>query len=78
MAYNPDLVKRFAMSLEQMSVADERTGANLSIEQIGARLGLDSSESFRIAHSNRPPAEMFAGPNVLEIHEVILSTERRE
>src|SRR5205809_703152 len=37
------------MSLEQMSVADERTGANLSIEQIGARLGLDSSESFRIA-----------------------------
>jgi heme-degrading monooxygenase HmoA len=36
------------------------------------------SESFRIAHSNRPPAEMFAGPNVLEIHEIILSTERRE
>jgi heme-degrading monooxygenase HmoA len=36
------------------------------------------SESFRIAHSNRPPAEMFAGPNVLEIHEVILSTERKE
>jgi len=37
-----------------------------------------SSESFRTAHSNRPPAEMFAGPNVLEIHEVILSTEKRE
>jgi heme-degrading monooxygenase HmoA len=37
-----------------------------------------NSESFRIAHSNRPPADMFAGPNVLEIHEVILSTERRE
>jgi heme-degrading monooxygenase HmoA len=36
------------------------------------------SESFRIAHSNRPPAEMFAGPNVLEIHEIILSTERRD
>lgn len=34
------------------------------------------SESFRIAHSNRPPAEMFAGKNVLEIHEVIQSTER--
>ncbi|MFN2427378.1 MAG: antibiotic biosynthesis monooxygenase [Candidatus Binatia bacterium] len=33
------------------------------------------SESFRIAHSNRPPAEMFAGPNVLEIHEVIQTTE---
>jgi len=37
-----------------------------------------NSESFRTAHSNRPPAEMFAGPNVLEIHEVILSTEKRE
>jgi heme-degrading monooxygenase HmoA len=36
------------------------------------------SDSFRAAHSNRPPAEMFAGSNVLEIHEVILSTERRE
>ncbi len=36
------------------------------------------SESFRAAHSNRPPAEMFAGPNVLEIHEVILRTDHRE
>lgn len=36
------------------------------------------SESFRIAHSNRPPAEMFAGPSALEIHQVILSTDRRE
>ncbi|MFQ5665437.1 MAG: antibiotic biosynthesis monooxygenase family protein [Candidatus Binatia bacterium] len=36
------------------------------------------SEAFRAAHSDRPPAEMFAGPNVLEIHEVILSTERRD
>ena len=35
------------------------------------------SESFRIAHSNRPPAEMFAGPNVLEIHQVIQTTEKR-
>jgi heme-degrading monooxygenase HmoA len=35
------------------------------------------SESFRIAHSNRPPAEMFAGPNVLEIHEVIQNTEKK-
>jgi heme oxygenase (mycobilin-producing) len=33
------------------------------------------SESFRIAHSNRPPAEMFAGSSVLEIHEVIQTTE---
>ena len=35
------------------------------------------SESFRIAHSNRPPAEMFAGPNVLETHEVLLTTEKQ-
>ena len=36
------------------------------------------SESFREAHRNRPPAEMFAGPNVLEIHEVVFDTARRE
>jgi heme-degrading monooxygenase HmoA len=36
------------------------------------------SDAFRAAHSHRPPAEMFAGPNVLEIHEVVLSTERAE
>src|SRR3990172_9449757 len=29
------------------------------------------SDSFREAHSNRPPKEMFAGPNVFEMHEVI-------
>ena len=33
------------------------------------------SESFAEAHRNRPPKEMFRGPNVLEIHEVFLSTE---
>lgn len=33
------------------------------------------SESFRKAHENRPPKEMFAGPNVLEIHEVMTSTD---
>jgi heme-degrading monooxygenase HmoA len=26
---------------------------------------------------NRPPAEMFAGSNVLETHEIILSTEKQ-
>ena len=36
------------------------------------------SESFRIAHSNRPPAEMFAGSSVLEIHEIAISTERKD
>ncbi|MCE2487663.1 MAG: antibiotic biosynthesis monooxygenase [Desulfurellaceae bacterium] len=29
------------------------------------------SDSFRQAHSRRPPADMFAGSNVLEIHKVI-------
>ena len=37
-----------------------------------------NSESFRAAHSNRPPAEMFAGPNELEIHKVIMNTERSD
>jgi heme-degrading monooxygenase HmoA len=36
------------------------------------------SESFRRAHSDRPPPELFAGPNVLEIHEVALSTVPKE
>lgn len=29
------------------------------------------SEDFRRARADRPPREMFAGPNVLEMHEVI-------
>jgi len=33
------------------------------------------SEAFAEAHRNRPPKEMFAGPNVLEIHEVFASTD---
>lgn len=33
------------------------------------------SEAFRKAHADRPPREMFSGPNVLEIHEVINSTD---
>jgi heme-degrading monooxygenase HmoA len=32
------------------------------------------SDSFRAAHSNRPPKEMFSGPNKLEIHEVFADT----
>lgn len=31
------------------------------------------SAAFREAHSNRPPKEMFAGPNVFEMHEIIQS-----
>ena len=33
------------------------------------------SPAFGEAHKNRAPKEMFAGPNVLEIHEVFLSTD---
>lgn len=33
------------------------------------------SPSFREAHASKPPKEMFAGANVLEIHEVFLSTD---
>ncbi|MHB1926859.1 MAG: antibiotic biosynthesis monooxygenase family protein [Leptospirillum sp.] len=37
------------------------------------------SESFRQAHSGpRPPKEMFSGPNVLEIHEVIMDTDQKK
>lgn len=35
------------------------------------------SKAFREAHAKHPPKEMFAGPNVLEIHEVLYTTERR-
>ena len=31
------------------------------------------SEDFRTAHSQRLPKEMFAGPNVFEMHEIIQS-----
>ena len=33
------------------------------------------SASFREAHKDRAPKEMFAGPNVLEIHEIFTSTD---
>ena len=33
------------------------------------------SPSCAEAHSNRAPKEMFRGPNVLEIHEVLTSTD---
>ncbi|NVB38114.1 antibiotic biosynthesis monooxygenase [Pseudenhygromyxa sp. WMMC2535] len=33
------------------------------------------SESFAEAHRNRPPKDMFAGPNELVVHEVFTSTD---
>jgi heme-degrading monooxygenase HmoA len=36
-----------------------------------------ASDSFREAHSNRPPKEMFSGPNVFEMHEIIQLVEAK-
>jgi len=36
------------------------------------------SEDFRRAHADRPPKEMFSGPNVFEMHEVIQAAESAE
>ena len=33
------------------------------------------SADFAEAHANRPPREMFSGPNVLEVHEILTSTD---
>lgn len=33
------------------------------------------SPEFAEAHKNRAPREMFSGPNVMEVHEVISSTD---
>jgi heme-degrading monooxygenase HmoA len=36
------------------------------------------SAEFTEAHRNRPRAEIFAGPNVFEMHEVIQQAEKRD
>ena len=33
------------------------------------------SDAFRQAHANPAPKEMFAGPNILEVHEIVTSTD---
>jgi heme oxygenase (mycobilin-producing) len=40
-------------------------------ENEDAFIAWTESEDFRTAHASRPPKEMFAGPNVFEMHEVI-------
>jgi heme-degrading monooxygenase HmoA len=35
------------------------------------------SSEFKEAHRNRPPAEIFAGPDVFEMHEVIQHAESK-
>ncbi len=46
-------------------------------EDEAAFVAWTESEDFRRAHANRPPKEMFAGPNVFELHEVIQTAERK-
>ncbi|MEE9265267.1 MAG: antibiotic biosynthesis monooxygenase [Gammaproteobacteria bacterium] len=36
------------------------------------------SPAFAEAHEDRPPKEMFAGPNELGVHEVFLSTDEEQ
>ena len=35
------------------------------------------SPAFAEAHGSRPPKEMFSGPSVIEVHEVLSSTDGR-
>lgn len=49
MPLNIKLVEEFAMQLELMSDAEKRTGMNIKITDIGAAIGLDEDESFRLA-----------------------------
>ena len=35
------------------------------------------SAEFKEAHRNRPPSEIFSGPNVFEMHEVIQHAEKK-
>ena len=84
---SPGFVKNLVLRPVQRRF-DHKTGAYVEKEEQGYYLvqtyweteeafwEWTNSESFRAAHSNRPPAEMFAGPNVLEIHEVIQTTEK--
>jgi heme-degrading monooxygenase HmoA len=41
-----------------------------------AFLDWTESDDFRQAHASRPPKEMFSGPNVFEMHEVIQAVSR--
>ncbi len=36
------------------------------------------SKEFKEAHKNKPLPDMFSGPNVFEMHEVIESSEKKE
>ena len=44
-------------------------------DEASFRAWTDSPE-FKEGHRNRPPAEIFSGPNVFEMHEVIQAAEK--
>lgn len=44
-------------------------------DEASFRAWTDSAE-FKEAHSQRPPAEIFAGPSLFEMHEVIQHAEK--
>jgi heme oxygenase (mycobilin-producing) len=44
-------------------------------DEASFRAWTDSPE-FKEAHNNRPPADIFAGPNFFEMHEVIQHAEK--
>jgi heme-degrading monooxygenase HmoA len=45
-------------------------------DEASFRAWTDRAE-FKEAHRNRPPSELFAGPNDFEMHEVIQHAEKR-
>lgn len=45
-------------------------------DEVSFRAWTDSAE-FKEAHRDRPPAEIFSGPNVFEMHEVIQGAEKK-
>jgi len=45
-------------------------------DEASFRAWTDSAE-FKEAHSHRPPAEIFSGPNVFEMHEVIQHADKK-
>ena len=63
-----------------MATAEVANNPTLRIGNSNYNYGTDfvawtKSPAFAEAHNRRPPKEMFAGPNKLEIHEVFLSTD---
>jgi heme oxygenase (mycobilin-producing) len=46
-------------------------------ENVGAFEKWTESPEFKEAHKKRPPSEIFSGPNVFEMHEVIEEAQKK-